>query len=207
MRKERALWIRLCGMFSARHVGAEFEAELESHIAEHVNEGLRSGLSETEARRQALLRIGGAEQVRQAYRDRATLPLLESLMRDVRYALRGFRRNPVFAITAILTLALGIGATTAVFSVVDRILFRPLPYQDPDRIVSAGMVHSLEHEELLMGRFYAEGQQNQKPFIAIAGQSTSVHNCDLVENNPEQVGCISFQAGFLPLFGISPVLG
>jgi putative ABC transport system permease protein len=66
----------------------------------------------------------------------------------VRYALRGFRGNPLFAISVLLTLALGIGATTAVFSVIDRILFRPLPYQDPDRIVSVGFVHTLERQEI-----------------------------------------------------------
>src|ERR1700751_1989409 len=171
MRKVRALWIRLCGMFSARHVGAEFEAELESHVTEHVNEGLRSGLSEAEARRQALLRIGGAEQVRQAYRDRATLPLLESLMRDVRYALRGFRRNPVFAITAILTLALGIGATTAVFSVVDRILFRPLPYAHDDRLVSVGLTAPIIPQEFVLGGSYYDWQDNQKPFTALTSDA------------------------------------
>jgi putative ABC transport system permease protein len=129
------------------------------------------------------------------------------LLQDVRYAFRGFLRNPLFTISVLLTLALGIGATTAVFSVVDRILFRPLPYAEASRIVSLGTVHSLEHEEFLMGRFYAEWRDNQKPFTALAGQSTMVHNCDLVENNPEQLNCISFQAGFLPLFGISPALG
>jgi len=74
MRKLRALWIRLRAIFTTRQIGDDFDAELQSHLDEHVEEGLRSGLSEAEARRQALLRIGGAEQVRQAYRDRATLP-------------------------------------------------------------------------------------------------------------------------------------
>jgi hypothetical protein len=107
MRTLRAIWIRFCALFVSRGIGDEFDAELQSHIDEHAEEGMRSGLSAAEARRQALLRIGGAEQARQYYRDRATLPWLESAIRDVRYALRGFRRNPVFAVTAILTLALG----------------------------------------------------------------------------------------------------
>ena len=130
-----------------------------------------------------------------------------TVLQDLRYALRGFRRNPLFTISVLVTVALGIGATTAVFSVVDRILFRPLPYADPSRIVSVGMVHSLEHQEFLMGRSYVEWQNNQTPFSSFAAQSTMVHNCDLVENNPVQLGCISFQVSFLPLLGISPVLG
>lgn len=132
---------------------------------------------------------------------------METVLRDIRYAFRGFRRNPLFTISVLLTLAIGIGATTAVFSVVDRILFRPLPYADADRIVSVGLVHSLEREEFLMGRSFVEWRDNQKPFSSIAGQSTGVHNCDLIENNPAELGCISFQAGLLPLLGITPVMG
>jgi putative ABC transport system permease protein len=204
MRKLRALWMRL---IRARRTCREYEAELESHIAMHTEAGVRAGLSEQAARRQALIRVGGAEQARQAYRERAGLPMLETLMQDARYALRGFRRNPVFALTAIVTLALGIGATTAVFSVVDRILFRPLPYADPGRIVSVGLVHSLERQEFLMGPFYLAWRENQRSFSAIGIQSTFAHDCDLVEQNPAQLNCIAFNAGFLPLFGISPILG
>jgi putative ABC transport system permease protein len=130
-----------------------------------------------------------------------------TVLQDIRYALRSFRRNPLFSISVVATLALAIGATTAVFSLVDRVLFRPLPYQNSDRIVSLGMVHSLERQEFLMGRSYLEWKNNQKPFEALASQGTMPHPCDLVENNPEQLNCISFQAGFLPLFGISPLLG
>ncbi len=125
MRKLRALLLRLLG---AGRTKREFDAELESHVALDTDEGVRAGLSEQEARRRALIKLGGSEQARQSYRERATLPLVETLRQDVRYALRGFRRNPIFALTAIVTLTLGIGATTAVFSVVDRILFRALPY-------------------------------------------------------------------------------
>ncbi|MBS1802161.1 MAG: ABC transporter permease [Acidobacteria bacterium] len=132
---------------------------------------------------------------------------MESLLQDIRYALRGFQRNPLFTVSVLLTLALGVGTTTAVFSVVDRILFRSLPYADADRIVSVGLVHSLERQEFLMGRSFVEWRDNQKPFSSVAGQSTNVHNCDLVENNPAELSCISFQAGLLPLLGISPVLG
>jgi predicted permease len=205
MRKLRALWIRLRGMVGAQR--DDFAAELESHIAMHTDDGIRAGLSPEEARRQALIRLGGAEQTRQAYRERRTLPGLESVFRDVRYALRGFRRSPVFTITVIATLALGIGATTAVFSVVDRILFRSLPYAHDDRIVSLGQVQSLEKQEFMLGSFFYTWRDDQKPFDAFAAQGTMLHACDLVEANPAQLNCIQAQADFLPLLGISPVLG
>lgn len=207
MRKLRALIIRLFGLFRARHHEADFAAELESHLALHIEDGIRAGLSPEEARRQALIRLGGMEQTRQIYRERASLPWLESVVRDVRYAVRGFRRNPVFTVTVIATLALGIGATTAVFSVVDRILFRSLPYAHDDRIVSLGLVQSLEKQEFMLGGFFYDWRDNQTPFEAIASQGTMLHACDLVEANPAQLNCIHAQAGFLPLLGISPVLG
>ena len=162
MRRLRALWMRLCALVGRVHAGADFDAELESHLEEHTRDGVLAGLSEAEARRQAVLRLGGAEQARQAYRDRATLPVVENVVRDVRYALRGFRRNPVFVITAVLTLALGIGATTAVFSVVDRILFRSLPYAQDEQLVSVGLVQSLERQEFTLGGFFYEWRDNQK---------------------------------------------
>jgi putative ABC transport system permease protein len=204
LRRLRAWCIRLLRTGRKRD---SFDAELESHIALHTEEGVREGLSPEEARRQALIRLGGVEQTRQAYRDRDTLPWVEDVLRDVRYAARGFARNPIFTITVVVTLALGIGATTAVFSVVDRILFRSLPYAHADRIVSVGTVHSLEKQEFMMGGFYFDWRDNQKPFAVMASQGTMPHACDLVENNPAQLNCLFFDAGFLPLLGISPLLG
>ena len=183
------------------------DREIQFHLEESIAFKIASGLDAAEARRQALIEFGGVERTReQCVRQRPGW-WLGTILQDVRYALRGFRRNPLFTISVLVTLALGIGATTAVYSVVDRILFRPLPYADPSRIVSVGFVHSLEHEEFLMGGAYVQWQDNQKPFSSLASQSTYAHNCDLVENNPAQLSCISFQRGFLPLLGISPILG
>ena len=206
MRKLRALWMRLRVLLAGRSEDGEFDAELESHVAMHVEDGVRAGMSAEEARRQALLRLGGAEQTRQAYRERRTLPWLENVVRDVRYALRGFRRNPVFTITAIATLALGIGASTAVFSVVDRILFRGLPYAHDDRLVSVGLVQSLEKQEFTLGGFFYEWRDNQKPFSSMTFER-GVNACDLIEANPVQLQCARVAQTFLPTFGISPELG
>jgi putative ABC transport system permease protein len=185
----------------------ELDQEIQFHLEESIALKAASGLSAAEARREALIEFGGVERTReQCVRQRPGW-WIGTVLQDVRYALRGFRRNPLFTISVLITLALGIGATTAVFSFVDLILFRPLPYEDPSRIVSVGFVHSLEREEFLMGRFFIQWQDHQRPFSALAGQSASAQNCDLVENNPAQLSCMSFQAGFLPLLGISPVIG
>ncbi|HET6205324.1 MAG TPA: ABC transporter permease [Terracidiphilus sp.] len=185
----------------------ELDEELEFHLEKAVASRTAAGTGAPEARHQALIEFGGVESTRDQCERQRPGWWIGTVLQDVRYALRGFRRNPLFTISVLVTLAFGIGATTAVFTVVDRILFRALPYADAGQIVSVGMVHSLEHQEFLMGRSYVAWQNNQTPFSSFAAQSTMVHNCDLVENNPAQLGCISFQAGFLPLLGISPALG
>ncbi len=113
----------------------DFSAELESHVQLHVDDNLRAGMTLVEARRRALIALGGVEQARERHRDAVGFRSLTDLGRDLRLACRGLLRTPGFTVVAVLTLALGIGATTSVLSVADAVLFRPLPYPDPERLV------------------------------------------------------------------------
>ena len=198
-------WTRL-RFLVLRRPHAEVDEELRFHLEQATEANRAAGMTMEEARR-ALIEFGGMERAREQCYEQQPGWWLGTVAQDARYALRGFRRNPAFTLTVIATLALGIGATTAVFSVVDRILFRSLPYAHDDRIVSLGLVQSLEKQEFTLGGFFYEWRDNQKPFEAIASQGTMLHACDLVEANPAQLNCIHTQAGFLPLLGISPVLG
>ncbi|MGB7548369.1 MAG: ABC transporter permease [Terracidiphilus sp.] len=185
----------------------EIDDELQFHLEQATAANLAAGMTAEEARRQALIEFGGVERAREQCHAQRPGWWIGTLLQDVRYAMRGFRHNPVFTITVIATLALGIGSTTAVFSVVDRILFRSLPYAKADRIVSVGLVQSLEREEFIVGGFFFDWRDNQRPFEAFASQGAGPHPCDLVETNPVQLNCVVAQAGFLPLLGISPILG
>ena len=143
MNKLRALALRLRGLFRSRRDEKDFAAELDAHVALDTDAGIRNGLSPAEARRQALIRLGGAEQVRQTQRERRTLPWAEDLVHDVRYGLRTMGRNRAFTAVAVLTLAVGIGATTTAFTWINAVLLQPLGgVADPSRLVTVETVTS-----------------------------------------------------------------
>lgn len=126
---------RLRAFFGKKPLDQELEAEMASHIELAVEENLQRGLPPEEARRQALVRFGGVEQAKERHREARGLPFLDSILQDLRYTVRTLKRDRGFAIIAVLILGIGIGANTAVFSVVDTILLRPLPLANPQRLV------------------------------------------------------------------------
>jgi putative ABC transport system permease protein len=200
-------WLTRLRFLIFRKSHADLEAELAFHLEEQARANAAAGMDATEARRQARIAFGGVERTREQAHAARPGYRLEMLAQDVRYALRGFRRSPVFTVTVIVTLMLGIGATTSVFSVVDRILFRPLPYAHADRLVSLGLVHSLETQEFVMGGFYYDWRANQQPFEAITSESAVPRICDLTQSNPLQLRCEWAEGNLLPTLGVSPVAG
>src|SRR6185503_5343779 len=125
----------LRNLLNRARVERDLDAELRAYVDLATDERRRAGLTEEEARRSALLELQGLEQVKERVRDARSGALFEQFLQDLSYAGRMFVKNRGFTAASVLTLALGIGATTAIFSIVDTVIYRPLPYKDPERLV------------------------------------------------------------------------
>jgi len=202
MGRQRAFWLRVSEVF-VRRKAVEFDAELESHIVMDVEARVRAGASRDEARREALMRLGGAEQAKQAYRERATLPPLESFLQDVRFALRQMRRAPGFTATAVLTLALGIGANAVIYTLVDSILLRPLPYAQQDRLVRIAGTNS----PLFPKGWIRELGAHATALKSVAGYGADAESNISDADVPERVFGASVTVNALDELGVKPALG
>ena len=134
MRALRSTWIRLRNLFRTEQLDRDLDLELSAHLDLHTADNLRGGMSPNEARRNALLKLGGLQQTKESYRDARGFPFLDSILQDLRFALRTLRKSPAFTVVAILTLALGIGANTAIFQLIDAIRMRALPVPEPQQL-------------------------------------------------------------------------
>ena len=131
----RRFLIRLSNFATRRSADQRLQEELAEHLAFQTEENLRAGMSPTEARRQATLKLGAAQAIREHHHAEQSLPLIENLLFDLRYAIRMLLRSPGFSFIAIATMALGVGATTAIYSVIDATLLHPLPYPHSSELV------------------------------------------------------------------------
>ena len=131
----RASIKRFAGLWRGPERDHEVAAELAAHLQLHIDDNLQAGMTPEEARRQAILKLGGVESTRQLCRERNSIPFFENSRQDLRFALRQMRKNPVFTVTAIFVLALGMSASVAIFAFVDAALLKPLPYQNPVRLL------------------------------------------------------------------------
>ena len=209
MRALKRLLARM-GNFAARRRGdARLREEMEEHLAMQTEENLRAGMSSAEARRQARLKFGAVEAVREQYHAEEGLPFLESLLQDLRFSLRQLRRSPGFTLVVVLTMTLGIGATTAVFTLVYSTLLRSLPYPQADRIVA---IHDTRISGQSTGGLmsvprYFDVLARNRSFASMGffffDQSTMVAGNRL----PVAVQAAGTNAAFWDVLGARPILG
>jgi putative ABC transport system permease protein len=206
----RAFFLRLRNLFGKEKLEHDLNDELASHLELHIADNMRAGMTAEEARRDALIKLGGLEQTKESVRDQRGIPFLETLLQDLRFGLRMLRKSPAFTAVAILTLALGIGATTAIFSVVNIALLRPLAYRDPQQLY---LVREIVPQ---LAKFYPTLSANLPDFhiwqkqvhaladVAIAESTTA----DLTgHDEPEVLHGVRASANIFSVLGIHPALG
>src|SRR5215471_12894323 len=203
----RQFVFRLRSFFHRSQLDQELDAEMSSHLELAIEENLRRGLSPEEARRQALVRFGGSQQAKEQHREARSLPFLETLLQDLRFAFRVLRKSPGFTAIAILTLALGIGASTAIFSVVDAVLLSPLPYPHPEQIVRVWEQGPNGHRWNLADLNFKDFQKQNSTFSSLAeytlGEPTSISG----GSEPSRVDVSAVSGGFFKSLGVEPFLG
>jgi len=201
--------MRFGGLFGRQRQDRELDEEIESHLQMHIEDNLRLGMTPEEARRQAMIKLGGIEATKEAYRDQRGLPWLETLWQDLRYGARQLRKNPGFTAVAVLTLALGIGANTAMFSFVNAILLRPLPYRDPGRLVMVFENHLTNGTfKVPIGAVVLEEWRQQSTVFDGLGAVRPYGTFALTgKGPPETLNGSLLSANIFPLLGVRPLLG
>jgi len=207
---------RITSLWSKRKLDAEFRQELESHRDALVEEYRRAGLDETEARRAAILKLGGPAQLEEDRRDQQGFPLLDAVLRDLRVALRFVAKSPGFTLVAIATLAIGIGANTAMFSVVDAVLLRPLPYAQPGRLVEiteTNPIRGWTHATVAPANF-SDWQRMNAVFTGIAAymgtDGKGAGNLDVFltgDGEPRRLKALAATGNLFDVLRVRPLLG
>src|SRR6266403_5325230 len=206
MRRLRTWLLRLGELFRKDRRERELAVELESPLQLHTEDNLRAGMTAAQARREALMKLGGVEQTKENYRERRGLPALETLLQDIRYGLRVLSKNPGFTAVAVLTLALAIGAATAIFSVVYGVLLRPLPYADSNRIMAVFEVNSNGRWSRVADPNFDDFRDQNRSFQAIAKYHDNVASVSGASQATRTTVAV-VSPGFLKVFAVQPILG
>jgi len=206
----RQLFHRVRSFFHRAQLDHDLDAEISFHLQLAMDENLQRGLSPADARRQALLRFGGSQQAKEQHREARSLPFLETLLQDLRFAFRMLRKSPGFTAVAVLTLALGIGANTAIFSVVNSALLRPLAYREPGRLY---LVREIVPQ---LAKFAPELDANLPDLLIWQKQVHSFADVAIAESTtagltgagePEMIRGVRASANIFDVLGAQPALG
>ena len=202
-------WIwRLGGLFHKDRRDLDFSQELDSHLRLHIEDNVRAGLAPNEARRQAVIALGGVEQTKENYRDRRGLPFLEAVIQDVRFGLRVLFKTPGFTVVAALTLAVAIGANSALFSVVDAVLLKSLPYSDPHSLVEIWNTYPTLPQAGLSGADFRNWREQASQFVDMAAYRFVSQGFNAAgQGEPQRLQGTYATSNLFSILGVTPLLG
>ena len=207
MRSLRAFFVRLVSLLHRRRLEEDLAMEIESHLQMHIDDNLKSGMTPEEARRHALFKLGGIESTKESYRVRLGLPLVETTASDLGFGARLFRQSPLFAFITILSLALAIGANVAVFSTINAVLFRPLPYKEAERIVLVRGHHpQREGQSAISPADWLDWQTRNTVFEEMGAYTDTTYTLTNA-GEPESLVAYNLTTNFFHLLGVQPALG
>ena len=206
MKRLRELLSRFGGLFNKHRKDGELDEEIESHLQMHIEDNLRLGMMPDEARREALIKLGGIESLKEAYRNQRGLPWIETFWQDVRYGARQLRKNPGFTSVAVLTLALGIGATTAIFSLVNALLLEPLPYEKPGQLVYIWETREDKHPGDVSPGAFVDWRAESASFEGVSAVRDATANLTGTEQ-PERINGLRVSPNFLSILHEQPNIG
>src|SRR6266513_5849660 len=211
MPQVRSWFSRLLGLFRKKNREAEMAEEIRQHVDALTERNIAAGMPPQEARHAALREFGGVEQIKEVAREQRVWMWPEQLWQDLRFAVRMLLKQPGFTIIAAVTLALGIGANTAIFSIVNAVLLRPLPYPKADRIV---FLAEADKTNAMPGTFsvslpdYLDWRRDNTVFENLAlSRVESTTLSDIRGRSPEQISTALATANFFKVIGLSPKLG
>ena len=200
---------RLIDPFRRQTRDHALEEELDAHLQLHIDDNRRMGMTEAEARRQAMLKLGGVDQTKERYRDRRGLPFVDALQQDIRQALRVARGNVGFTLVAMATLALGIGAVGVIYSVVRNILLDPFPYVHSDRMVDVVLRDAVTTKIVrgaLPGPEFLDFQEQSTVFEEVLGTlASSAHF--VADDDAERVAVVHVTPNMFSFLGVAPLVG
>ncbi len=197
---------RIAAFFRRESLGRDLDAEISSHLDLAIEENLKSGMTPQEARRHALIQFGGTQQAKESVHDQASLSFLETSFHDLRFAARLLRKSPAFTAVAVLTLALGIGATTAIFSVVYGVLLRPLPYHNPQQIVRLWEQGDTGGRSNFADPNFEDLRAQSHSLVGLAEYNSGIETVT-GHGEPSRSQVASVSRDFFQVMGVQPIFG
>ena len=207
---------RVRGLLLGRRLDEEFDREMADHLERLSEDNIRRGMPPDEARRQAILRFGGPVQIKEQQHESRSLPFIEATLQDVRYGMRALRKHPAYSVVAIATLAIGIGAGTAVFSVVGAVLMRPLPYKAPEQLVRIFETNPLRRwtRNIAAPANYADWRARNKSFTDVAAyEQFNVNGSGAGDvfltgfGEPQGLKALGVSGSLFHVLGAAPLMG